>query len=724
MEKISENFDEFEKVEEQGGNVKNPFSADVPKESENEKARELEEYKQEGQRMVDSYRKLFITFAKDVSLSFKMSDAFFIDLESGEVNLDAKWFKDKDFSKEQILWANLHELSHFCDLAEDPEGTMKNFEYIGEKAKKTGKNILRKWEEKYGADDSDFIEKIKRQIPTSKKDPSKTMSAIEQAAYKIHHTFYNIFDDIYVNNLVSRKAPNFEKGTGGGEKIKKLYKEKLFAENDFLKLPRHLQFVYKFIREEMAEDEEAVLSDEVKDIMEQKIKFQGRGYSPKEIVENFIKPKKGRETKSSQRNFVLKNTLEPIFEKLLAKDLEEWNPEKPQEREREQKEGESQVGDANPFDQDYKEYDQNNPDQISEQDIKDWAKKNQKDKKKEEDREEQEKKEESKTAGEKAKESQESMDKNWCEKNDVDLQTLRNYHEVEAEVEPYLEELSLLWQKIIYGSSRKIERGMEGYFKDGSELDIQKAIEEWPRIEKGEFEEIRVFKKAVSKEMLVKKPELIRVRVSGDMSGSMDEEKRHILQQCFVLLLSSIKEFNTHLNFTRSQTKSKLEADSEAWIFGDEAQIVKKLRSESGIGEEQIEIIKVFESLQNTIGKTCDNKPLEAIENSLSEEDKEKIKQGKIMEIVFEITDGGSTDEKGNHNSAMAKKAVDNLYENGIIVRAFQIGKTNQEEQNIFNEVWNEDREEGLGKIVGEKIENLLPALTKLLGKYLENVRL
>ena len=128
--------------------------------------------------------------------------------------------------------------------------------------------------------------------------------------------------------------------------------------------------------------------------------------------------------------------------------------------------------------------------------------------------------------------------------------------------------------------------------------------------------------------------------------------------------------------------------------------------------------LAIFEKLQNTIGGTYDDKALKAIFNSLTPEDKEKIGQEKIMEMVFEITDGGSS------SPGAARNAVDKLFENGVIMRAFQIGTVSEREKKTFNEVWNKNREEKLGEIIGEKIENLLPAITELLKKYLSNVRL
>jgi len=695
------------------------FEEENPKQKE-EFSEELKKYQKEGQKMIDSYRKFFTTFAKDISLDFKMSNNFYIDLENGEVNLDTKWFAEKEFSKDQILWANLHELSHFRDLAGDSERVLKNFGYIMEQAQKTGAIIVGKWKKKYGTSDPDFIENLKKQRPISKKNPSKTMNAVERVAYKIHHTFYNIFDDIYVNDLVARKAPKYEEREEGGKEIKKLYSEKLFAKTDYSKLPRHLQFLYKLIREEMVSDEKVELSDEVAGVMEQEIKFQGKKYTPKEIVRKFLKPKGNRDTKAGQRHFVLQKTLEPIFEELLAKDLEEWEPEKPKQQKggKGEENGEPQEGSVNPFEQNYQEYEENNPDQINPEEIKDWIDKREDEKKEEAKKEAKEKEEESKSAEEKAEEAQDKMDKKWREKHNISRETFQQYRKIEQEVAPYLEDLSQLWQRIIFGSTKKIERGMERYFKSGIELDIPKVIEEFPKIQKGKLEEIRIFKKMTQKEVLIRKPELIRVRLVGDMSGSMDADKKHILQQCFVLLLSSLREFNTYLNLTRSQTKSKLEVDTEAWIFGDNAEKVKKLRSESGYDDEQVETIKIFEKLQNTIGITYDNKPLESIFSSLTAEDIEKIGQEKIMEIIFEITDGGSSAPRAT------RQVINKLTKSGVITIAFQIGDVDEDEKKTFNEVWNKNREKKLGEIIGKKIENLLPAITELLKKYLGNVRL
>ncbi len=168
-------------------------------------AEQLRNYREEGQRFLDSYDRFFKTYARDISLSYRLSDKFYINLERGEVNLDTRWFADRGYTKEQILWACLHELEHFRDLAEDPEGMKKTFEYMRVKAKSTGNKLANKWEEAFGKEDPEFIQKLKNKPPPSKQNP-RPMSQVESTGYKIHDTFYNIFDDIYVNNSVRRRA--------------------------------------------------------------------------------------------------------------------------------------------------------------------------------------------------------------------------------------------------------------------------------------------------------------------------------------------------------------------------------------------------------------------------------------------------------------------------------------------------------------------------------------
>lgn len=706
-----------------------------PKKTKAELTPEQVEFQREVQGFIDSRKRLLASFAQDISLQFKMGTAFFIDLEKGEVNLDTRWFADKGFSKEQILWAMFHEVSHFRDLVEDNEAMMANFDYIRTQAKQTGAIMMQKWEEAIGAEHPDKLEKLKKQRPISKKHPHQTMNAVEQAAYKFHHTFYNVFDDINVNGRVAYNTSTYEPGTTGGDEVERLYAEKLFAKDDYTDLPRHLQFLYKLLREEMVPGQNVGINEEVKMALEQPIVWQGKKYTAKELVDKFIKPKKNRDTKAGSRYLVIRNTLEPIFQELLSKDLADWQPELPPENQQEQNQDGGQdesddsesdesggIGDPNPFADEYQDFaDNSSPDQISDNEIEKFKDKHQTDKQAEAEAEE--KRNASPEA--KAQAAKAEQDAKWCEKNNVTPEILRQFQDIEVEIAPHLNELTRLWHQIIFGGSRESTSKVVGHFKTGTELDISHVIShspgvvsESPAVALSAIERSRDMKRRMIETELVRKPELIRVRLVGDMSGSMDEKKRHILQQCFVLLLSSLREFNTELNLTRRQTKSKLQVDTEAWVFGDDAQKVKAMRASGQSRDEQVEIVEIFQHLHTTRGSTYDNVPLEKIAEEIPANERQRIAEQKILDIVFEVTDGGSS------NAAASRIAVDTLSSIGMVTRAFQIGQVSPEETKIFNKVWNDGRSESRGEIIGSEIANLIPAIVETLKQYLSNIRL
>jgi uncharacterized protein YegL len=414
-------------------------------------------------------------------------------------------------------------------------------------------------------------------------------------------------------------------------------------------------------------------------------------------------------------------------------DRDEKGKGEPQEsQESKEQEGDTTEGElppATPFEKEIKDWQENTIDQLPPEDMKDLFKKFEEVKEKKEEekkkaeqvKEEEEKKleaEDKRTPQEKAANTQKKEDEQWAKKNasrglskEQLLDNLARFRQVQAEIAPYLDELSALWRHIIFGTSREIVRGMEGHFKTGDELDVQKTIEDWGSIQEGKFEQAKIFRKIEDKEVVTQKPELIRVRVVGDMSGSMDEDKLRVLQQAMTLIFSSLDEFQTYLNATRAETKSKLEVETEGWVFSNSAEKIKSLDD-----KENIEMVSIFNHLQNSTGGTYDNRALSSILNSLTPDDEEKIKSGKIMDIVFEITDGGSSDQNA------AREAVDNLIEKGVISRAFQVGRVGAGERRAFDEVWNESREKERGVRVGVDISALIPAITKALKEYLGDV--
>ena len=295
------------------------------------------------------------------------------------------------------------------------------------------------------------------------------------------------------------------------------------------------------------------------------------------------------------------------------------------------------------------------------------------------------------------------------------------FRKTEERVAPYLEELSALWRSIVYGRSEDTSIAMEGFYRAGVDIDIPEVVREWPKIEAGKLEETRIYKKPVEKVRMRERPELIRVHLVCDLSGSMDKNKRKVLQDTATLLLRSLEEFQTYLNMTRSLTKSKMNVGTDVWGFSDAAYRLKSFPQRPGeIDEaERAAVITAIGGLGSMGGgSTFDDAALLPIAEAIEEEPgaREAIRKEKVMEIVLEITDGGSSNPEG---AKAALKKLEQLGGGKVIARALQIGEVMATEKKIFHDVWGENGEE-----IGTKIEKLPKAVAILLAKYLGGIKL
>ena len=688
---------------------------------EKKKKEELKPWIEKMQKFLESKRYVFNTFARDASLKYVASTGFYIDFKKGEIHSDVLWFKEK-FKPEEIEamieWAHFHQLSHFLEYAESPEVFLENFAYIEEKAKQLAPKVLEIWKKKAGGDLPDYL---KKEIKIPKKEGKfEKITVGEKLAqniiYRALHRFYNVFDDISVNSLIRRRTFKFEENSKGDELVKKLYREKLFPGTDFSKRPLHLQLLDPYLREEMVPEEKIKVSSEIEEIRKE-ISYLGEDYSEiKKFNQELIK-----RSEPEKRYSRLKRILEPIYLDLLFKDLEKEPIPPPPSKGKEKGEG---IGDFSmPFEDDYKDYENNSPDQFSEEDIKNWTEKKKEEKEKEEEERRRKEEEEKKSFEEKEKEIQEKMGKEWCKRHNIEYSLLQKVREIEKEIEPYLKEMSQFWRKIVFGYSTERKLEWEGYYKFGTRLDIHKVIKEWPKIEKGDVFDVKVMKKRVVKEKLIHKPEVnklkvIRVRLVLNVSGNMDEERLKTLREITVFLGRSLQEFNHYLGLARETTGTKLVADLEEWIFESKPQKIKPLAGDDyrtrNWEKDKADFIKSIGYLFSSGGTSADFLALEEIEKSITDFDIERIKQGKLLEILIEITDGGSD------NPELTREIKNRLKEKGIIAKAFQIGEPTEEEIEAFKTTWEND---GDGERV-PKLSQVLPALTQFLKKYLKDVKL
>ena len=107
---------------------------------------------------------------------------------------------------------------------------------------------------------------------------------------------------------------------------------------------------------------------------------------------------------------------------------------------------------------------------------------------------------------------------------------------------------------------------------------------------------------------------------------------------------------------------------------------------------------------------------LKEISHNITPIQERKLKKGKEIKIVFQITDGASS------FPGAAKKAVEELLSKNVLVYAFQIGKNSDADEKIFEFIWNEGYKDLHGIIIGEDVESLPKELLKAVVQNMKSI--
>ncbi|HMP85596.1 MAG TPA: hypothetical protein PKE08_02925 [Candidatus Paceibacterota bacterium] len=731
--------------------------------------KEIEEFKTQAEKILRANKFMYESFSDSVTPRLEFSHGVKIDFKTMTIHLDTEFFYKNGFNQKQMLWATYHELAHFKDLISDPVLFMENFKHIRQKAEEYGEKIR----QITGQPKAILSEE---QIKNGEVDP-----AVDQA-YDGWHTFYNCLDDIYVNSLVERGVFAYSSKGPDKEHVADLYSRVLFSNTKYFDLPKSRQFSYVMLRKAMLPEQDLEVSPEIEEVLKREIIFLGKKITVEEMI-GMIKSKTRSGMKAGNRYYMIKKTLEPIFEELYNLDLKEWKKrrEQKQEQNKEKQNGESggsskggeqnqegsedneqkkeqESGDSASEKKDGESGESNDPDDSNESKESSGAgdpfdqefdpKKSQQKKQKPtlpggshkpiDDKEinkiiEQIKKFKENPGGELPKKTKEELEKErqkqieeqvqkWCHENKIDREVLRRFEKIKSEISPYLAKLSKVWDSIISGKGVNFERGTMS--SNDGEVNVSRFIKYFPDILAGRIREVRPMDKKITKELPSNQPETIRVRFVGDASGSMSDGsvKQEVLEKVYVLIMMSLRDFETKLNRTRAQNRSKLSVQTEGWLFGSDAFKIKEFRKGKDYESEYAQIIRQFSRLRENLGYTCDSRVYKKIREELSSSDVSSIKSGKIMDLVLEVTDGVPTDRSGNIDEETVAQNVSDLEDVGTVVRAFQIGVVDEESRQIFERTWNNKKKRGY--VVEDKVENLIPKITEALAQYLSNVKI
>jgi hypothetical protein len=364
----------------------------------------------------------------------------------------------------------------------------------------------------------------------------------------------------------------------------------------------------------------------------------------------------------------------------------------------------------------------------------------------------------------KEKKEKEDIDKNrdeamadiarkFAEKNNIAKDIVERVIAAEKDTREYIEKLLQVFRRIVLDNQNEMVTDYsDKVYRDGQQFSVGDFVRNMPKIIDGNIGEVELFKRLQKVDNPSDRPERIEVSLVIDQSGSMGNErlspdgkyilydgnkseKNKVVERVVFMLNTALDKFNDLLADNRQKTRSKLHTDTEVIAYGNSAKHISKFRyADTGIegveddlssGKKGILNYKSFESIGVQMGSTYSHTAFDLVQTSIDDESREKLENKKILKIVIEITDGGSS------NAVVAKEKIEKLQAEGCVVFAFQIEKVDADEKKTFENIWNTDNggvalsdTEKRGFVVGEDFSKLPEMVAMALAKYIGQVQI
>lgn len=561
-------------------------------------------------------------FGMDIDI--RIGKGWATDLKSGQVTADPNFFLEKGYTPDMASYAVLHETAaHLREVVTEPRLTDKVIQFC------------------------------------------------EQG--KPQSIFHNILADVAGNNLIHAVLPRMR---GVAEE---LYKEKLFPDDlrldeeteqvkTYAEIPRHLQFLYKIIREEMIPGSHTDVLPEVQTALDGLRDYQGQGDL---IVYSTSVAKSSREAMNPSERFAIwTSIIYPLYDKLLQQDRQDPNFQgrgdsqdggEPQEGEpgEEQSDKDSQgdeAGDSKQFGEYYQDYDENkHPEPMSDEDqekVHERAKQNDKNSRKPP-----------------VDNHERMMDEKLRAETGHGLREQRQYDAEILKWQSSIEEMRQVYQQII--SERvAVRRGLsrrtmpEGAILDPDRLS-QVVID--GKAGANEPDVFRDYEAKKGTSETVGKTDYIFL---FDVSGSMNfygGEKARAAASSAVIGLEGLAAMQRDIEAAEATHHTDLDLDirTAIYTFGEDSTCVKPL-SPHVRPKERLDTYAAI--LGANDGRTNDFMGLEEIGRLPVESDR--------RQIVIAVSDGESD------NPGKARRAIDSLRGAGWFVYGISIGS--DEAENLY----------------------------------------
>lgn len=495
----------------------------------------------------------------------------------------------------------------------------------------------------------------------------------------------NCVADIRENRtVVFRTSQEFQ------ETESRMYRENLFPEADFTSRPRHIQFVEALLNESRLPDRELKVDPEVRvKLDELKAIKSKKGVG---LIDAMTHP----DLSMADRFRLQDHFIWPIVEELRQKDIEDRkNQPKKGGGKGSGKGGEPKEGEKpNPndvFADDYADASRRTPNAVPVEDLekafKEWKK----------------------SRGE---DPLDRADKDYASKIGVKPEDLRRYREIVRSLdkiidpetnERVIEELRNIFAKIIAKRSKSVP-GPRYPVEEGEDLVDPAGLVSGV---KGGDLEPKVWETIEMTQRLGKRFGEIEITLVCDRSGSMAQDgKLSEQRKAAVLVMEALKEFNDLLDEEQANLTRPLKVRSEIYSFQATDQDSRPLKAMSKELTEK-ERINTAGILSSAPGQyTTDYISLEAIDKSINDDTRLKIKEGNLKKIVIVFTDGISSDVN------RVKTVTEKMRKEGIVAIGVGITKAGQPAVETY----------APDARLAEKAEDLAKVLKDLLKEHLADI--
>lgn len=433
-----------------------------PPESKEDMDPALKAYMDELDAYLDKNRHVFESLSRQLGFGIRFGEKTAFDHKNNNVIIGVMQLYEWGIKSEAVIdFLVSHELGHFKELTDDPEGYMSVIAE-GDRDDNLGGAYFR---------------------------------------------FYNCLMDIYVNTNTRNKAPVYSRLDGSAyfsEEIESLYRDILFnsqgsglfeVKGSELRPaatePLSTQYSDYLLNLGMGTEDCITLSPEVKAIVDAPLKLYGKEYTHRELINTFLRPAIGlRKTKLwqatiSQRKTIIDQTLRPNFEKLINIDVARGANPNPSDS----------LGDFEVSPDDLKK--------AAEVTIDRKTEANRSDKEKQED----ERKDQAKNIG---------------RNNGLSEAEAKNFAEKLSKMQPFINDVVKLLQMCRFKTSEWVKQE-QGHYRTGVSLDIVKAISEFSKIQNAPWQ-ARVMKREFYQQEQDLHPKMIRLWLVPDFSGSMADD--------------------------------------------------------------------------------------------------------------------------------------------------------------------------------------------------------